>query len=158
MLRSLTNNVTLCSAEEDACSHTHRFVVWVVHERVQFASPRKRGISHSRQQFAHVSVNDFVIAVHRAVIALVAVSEIEQIKLVQIVLCEGCFKRSPRITIRSVRGGSEFNFFSSNKVLDYVSAAVLERLLHRHVSGTDKQVNLRRDGKLPRRSSMLAQS
>ena len=143
MLGAFSYNVALSSSQEYAGSNPYGFVVRVVHQWIQGSGSGIAGISEPGQELAHVGVDDFVAAVSGADVTLVAVAEVQQIELVQVIFRDGGIQFGSGVTVCPIRGCSNLNLFACNQVLYHVTASILIRLSFRHHCGAYIEVNSR---------------
>ena len=86
VLSSFANNIALCPAEKYPCTNADGFIVRVVAERIKLSCARECCVSKVRKKLTHICVDSFISAICCTVVALIAVAEVQQVKLVQIVL------------------------------------------------------------------------
>jgi hypothetical protein len=74
-------------------------------------------------------------------VVLIAITKVEQVELVQVIFGQLRSKLSPRVAVSAIGCGSEVNFFSANKIFDYVSTTILKRRCFAHGSCSNVKVN-----------------
>ena len=99
----------------------------IVEQGAQLARSGIIGVAHARLQRSHVSVDDLLGQVDRAVVVLIRVARVAQDRIGKVFERYGHLHVPVGVTVRPVTFGPQTDGLSTHEVVDDMPAAVFER-------------------------------